>query len=209
MSGPDVPETLPEKGEQVLVRYHTPRGIDKAIIGEVVDVEKDRVGCEVTVDKDPFSNAVVNTDTFAVRATWTPEDDNGGRLGILKVLRGYSGDAPPDVDREVSRFNSVSSLACGECGNGGAVVESKGPTCSKCGARIEMKEAQERREELESNPPPEPEKLESGPNELGGHRIGVDPDPFGRDYVCLDCGKRHRWFRIFRFAECNPEDDEQ
>lgn len=145
MTGPEVPSEPPERGTSVLIRYHSRHGRDGAAVGEVVKVDGGVGGYSLTVDKDPFTYLMVDTDTLAVTSTFPPDEDGTTRLGILKVIRPAPEGEPPEVDQQVSRFNSISSLVCGECGGGNAVVRAEAPHCLKCGARIDMDAAEQRR----------------------------------------------------------------
>lgn len=139
MSGPEVPSDPPGRGDPVLIRYHTSSGTDGAVVGEVEDVSGGGA-YSLTVRVNAFKDVMVNTDTLAVTSTFPPDEDGVKRLGILKVIRPAPGGELPEVDRQVQRFNSIATLACGECDGGTAVVRSGEPHCGECGARVHVRE---------------------------------------------------------------------
>lgn len=204
--GPEFPHEPPENGEVVLIRYHSRRGCDGYTDGRVVDTEGAPGAYTLTVDGWP-AQTVADVQLLGVRTTWHPDDDDGKRLGVLKAIRPLPDGEVPEVDKQVSRFSSISSMVCPECDHGAAVVESERPACAKCGAELDMDAVSERRDAVadasrRDENPPSPSELEAGPNELFSHRVGLDPAPGGMDYVCLDCGARARTSRRFRSKTC-------
>lgn len=205
-SGPEIPSEPPEPGTSVLIRYHSSNGRDGAAVGEVVDVSEGPGGYALTASKDYFTDVMVDTDTLAVTSTFPPDEDENTRLGVLKVIRPAPEGEPPEVDQQVDRFNRISSLVCGECGSGNAVVRAEAPHCLKCGARIDMEAAEQRRDDVTGADTPSPEELDAGPVDLYGHRVGRHDVRDARGtWVCLDCGKRTRWKGIFRAARCSED----
>lgn len=144
--GPEYPTEPPEPGTRVLIRYHTRHGVDSASVGEVREVDGPAGSYTLIVGVNFAVSLKVDLTSLGVMTTFPPDEDpEWKRAGVLKVLREHSGEDLPEVDQQVDRFHSYGGLKCGVCENGGAVVESEEIHCAKCGERIDMDAAEQRR----------------------------------------------------------------